>query len=66
MISFWQPHVICVPVPLYHCFGCGMGVLTAALHGASCVFPSPVFSAKAAVKAIHDERYNLQLLSLYP
>lgn len=34
-----------------------MGVLTAALHGASCIFPSPVFSARAAVKAVHDEKY---------
>ncbi|KZS12301.1 Long-chain fatty acid transport protein 6 [Daphnia magna] len=47
---------ICVPVPLYHCAGCVVGVLTAASHGATCVFPSSVFSAKEAIKAIHHER----------
>ena len=49
--------VICVPTPLYHCSGCVVGVLTAAAHGAACVFPSPAFSAKEAVKAIQQERF---------
>ncbi|XP_046450152.1 medium-chain acyl-CoA ligase ACSF2, mitochondrial-like [Daphnia pulex] len=49
-------HKICVPVPLYHCAGCVVGVLTAASHGATCIFPSPVFSAREAVKAVHHER----------
>ncbi|XP_046641884.1 medium-chain acyl-CoA ligase ACSF2, mitochondrial-like [Daphnia pulicaria] len=51
-----KEHKICVPVPLYHCFGCGLAVLAAASFGAACVFPSPVFSAREAVKAIHHER----------
>ncbi|XP_046450150.1 medium-chain acyl-CoA ligase ACSF2, mitochondrial-like [Daphnia pulex] len=51
-----KEHKICVPVPLYHCFGCGLAVLAAASFGATCVFPSPVFSAREAVKAIHHER----------
>jgi acyl-CoA synthetase (AMP-forming)/AMP-acid ligase II len=53
---FYKKQIICVPVPLYHCFGCGLGVLTAASFGATCIFPSPVFSAREVVKAIHHER----------
>jgi fatty-acyl-CoA synthase len=36
-----------------------MGVLSAVSHGGSYVLSSPAFSARKAVKAVEQERYNL-------
>jgi fatty-acyl-CoA synthase len=47
---------LCIPVPLYHCFGMVLGVLTAATHGATMVFPSEGFDAEAVLKAVTAER----------
>jgi acyl-CoA synthetase (AMP-forming)/AMP-acid ligase II len=41
---------ICIPVPLYHCFGMVMGNLCAITHGATMVYPSEVFDAKEALQ----------------
>uniref|UniRef100_A0A1I7Y965 Medium-chain acyl-CoA ligase ACSF2, mitochondrial n=1 Tax=Steinernema glaseri TaxID=37863 RepID=A0A1I7Y965_9BILA len=49
-------HVICIPNPLYHCFGCVMGTLAAVVHKATCVFPSPAFNAEKAIEAIEQEK----------
>ncbi|XP_046636691.1 medium-chain acyl-CoA ligase ACSF2, mitochondrial-like [Daphnia pulicaria] len=51
-----KAHRLCLPVPLYHCFGCVMGVLSAVSHGGSYVLSSPAFSARKAVKAVEQER----------
>ncbi|VDK31405.1 unnamed protein product [Gongylonema pulchrum] len=48
--------IICVPNPLYHCFGCVMGSLSACVHLQTCVFPAPSFDALAALQAIHEEK----------
>ena len=47
---------ICVPVPLYHCFGMVMGNLAATSHGACVVLPSAGFEARATLQAVADER----------
>jgi fatty-acyl-CoA synthase len=47
---------ICVPVPLYHCFGCVIGTLVCMVSGATLILPSPTFDALATMQAIHDER----------
>ncbi|MDL9978417.1 AMP-binding protein [Microbacterium candidum] len=47
---------VCVPVPLYHCFGMVMGVLGAHVHGACVVLPAPVFDAEKTLEAVHHER----------
>ncbi|KAK0411864.1 hypothetical protein QR680_005885 [Steinernema hermaphroditum] len=49
-------HTICIPNPLYHCFGCVMGTLAAVIHKATCVFPSPAFNAEKAIEAIEQEK----------
>jgi len=36
---------VCIPVPLYHCFGMVLGVLAAMTHGAASVFPGEGFDA---------------------
>lgn len=47
---------VCIPVPLYHCFGMVLGVLTCMTHGAAMVFPDEAFSADAVLKAVSEER----------
>lgn len=47
---------ICVPVPLYHCFGCVLGSLCGLVHGAALVFPGEVFHADATLAAMEAER----------
>ncbi|CAD5224462.1 unnamed protein product [Bursaphelenchus okinawaensis] len=48
--------IICIPNPLYHCFGCVMGSLTALMFNQTCVFPAPSFESGAALHALHEER----------
>jgi fatty-acyl-CoA synthase len=43
---------LCIPVPLYHCFGMVLAVLTCAAVGAAMVFPSESFDANATLAAI--------------
>ena len=47
---------LCVPVPLYHCFGMVMGVLGAITHGACLVFPSEAFDPLEVLGAVAEER----------
>jgi fatty-acyl-CoA synthase len=47
---------LCVPVPLYHCFGMVLGVLSCVSVGASLVFPSEAFDPATTLKAVSDER----------
>lgn len=47
---------ICVPVPLFHCFGCVIGTMAAADTGAAVVLPAPTFDPAATLQAIHTER----------
>jgi fatty-acyl-CoA synthase len=50
---------LCSPAPLYHCFGCVMSSLRAAVHGAALVLPSPQFDALAALRAVAEERCTM-------
>ncbi|HWG43491.1 MAG TPA: AMP-binding protein [Gemmataceae bacterium] len=47
---------VCIPVPLYHCFGMVLGNLACTTTGACMVYPSECFSAPAALQTIHAER----------
>ena len=47
---------VCIPVPLYHCFGMVMGVLTCITHGATMVFPSEGFEPLAVLEAVSREQ----------
>jgi len=53
-----QESVICVPVPLYHCFGMVIGSLQMAVWGSKCVFPSAGFDPGAALHAAQREQYE--------
>ncbi|WP_040592576.1 AMP-binding protein [Schlesneria paludicola] len=43
---------LCVPVPLYHCFGCVLASLCAAAYGCAMIYPSETFDAGAVLDAI--------------
>lgn len=47
---------ICIPVPLYHCFGMVIGNLAAVTHGAAMVYPSDAFDPRATLETIAAER----------
>ena len=47
---------ICIPVPLYHCFGMVMGNLASITHGAAMVYPSEGFDPEAVLRAVEAER----------
>ncbi len=47
---------ICIPVPLYHCFGMVMGNLACITHGATMVYPSEGFDPLAVLQAVQSER----------
>jgi fatty-acyl-CoA synthase len=47
---------VCVPVPLYHCFGMVMGNLACTTHGATIVYPAEGFEPEATLAAVAAER----------
>ncbi|MEN2428695.1 AMP-binding protein [Chromobacterium vaccinii] len=47
---------LCIPVPLYHCFGMVMGSLSCLCHGAAMVFPAEGFDALSVLEAAQEER----------
>src|SRR4051812_32522518 len=47
---------VCLPVPLYHCFGCVLGTLCCVAHGAAMIFPAESFQVAATLAAIEQER----------
>ena len=55
-MNFTKQDVLCIPVPLYHCFGMVMSVLTSVLHGATMVFPSEAFEPRATLEALSEEK----------
>lgn len=47
---------LCLPVPLYHCFGCVLGSLQCLVSNVTLVLPSAQFDPLAVLQAIHEER----------
>jgi fatty-acyl-CoA synthase len=47
---------VCIPVPLYHCFGMVLGVLAAVTHGACMVFPGEAFDPESVLECVSNER----------
>ncbi|XP_077595374.1 medium-chain acyl-CoA ligase ACSF2, mitochondrial-like [Stigmatopora nigra] len=53
----WQPNTrVCLPVPLYHCFGSVGGGVCMAVHGISLIFPSRAYCGKRNLAAMQDEK----------
>jgi fatty-acyl-CoA synthase len=47
---------LCIPVPLYHCFGMVLGVLAAMTHQAASVLPGEGFDPLAVLQTVASER----------
>jgi fatty-acyl-CoA synthase len=47
---------LCIPVPLYHCFGMVLGNLACVTHGATMVFPGESFEPKSVLQTVQAER----------
>jgi fatty-acyl-CoA synthase len=56
LMRFTHNDRLVIPVPLYHCFGMVMGNLGCMTHGATMIYPSEGFEAKAVLEAVQEER----------
>ncbi|WP_321796628.1 AMP-binding protein [Burkholderia sp. BCC1988] len=55
-MRFTERDSLCIPVPLYHCFGMVLAVLACVSKGAAMVFPGEAFEPVATLAAVADER----------
>ncbi|HDR9486759.1 TPA: AMP-binding protein [Burkholderia aenigmatica] len=55
-MRFSEQDTLCIPVPLYHCFGMVLAVLACVSTGAAMVFPGEAFDPVATLAAVADER----------
>jgi len=55
-LNYSADDVVCVPVPLYHCFGCVMANLAMVTHGCTLVYPTGKFDALTTLKAITEHK----------
>jgi fatty-acyl-CoA synthase len=55
-MKFTDTDRVCIPVPLYHCFGMVIGNLGCLTHGSAMVYPSEGFDPLATLEAIEAER----------
>jgi fatty-acyl-CoA synthase len=55
-MAFGDAERLCLPVPMYHCFGCVMGTLACVVHGATMVIAAESFDPLATLEAIQQER----------
>ncbi len=56
LMAFSDQDRLVIPVPLYHCFGMVMGNLGCVTHGATMIYASAGFDAKAVLEAVQAER----------
>ena len=54
-MGFTSQDRLCIPVPLYHCFGMVLGVLASVSHGSTMIFPSEAFEPLAVLEAVSEE-----------
>lgn len=47
---------LCIPVPLYHCFGMVLGVLTCVSFGATMILPDEAYDPDTVLKTVQDEK----------
>lgn len=47
---------LCIPVPLYHCFGMVLAVLACISHGSTMVFPGEAFDPEQTLQTVQDEQ----------
>ena len=47
---------LCIPVPLYHCFGMVMANLGCMTHGATMIYPAEAFDPLSVLQTVQNER----------
>jgi fatty-acyl-CoA synthase len=47
---------LCIPVPMYHCFGMVLGTLVCVAHGATMVLPGEVFEPEQTLRVAAEEK----------
>ncbi len=55
-LNFSEADRLCIPVPLYHCFGMVLAVLACVSTGATMIFPGEIFDPAAVLAAVSEER----------
>ena len=54
--NFTHEDRLCIPVPLYHCFGMVMGNLGCITHGTAMIYPSEGFEPLAVLQTVQEEK----------
>jgi fatty-acyl-CoA synthase len=55
-MGYTEQDKVCIPVPLYHCFGMVIGNLACITHGAAMVYPGEGFDPLATLQTVAEER----------
>ena len=55
LLGYTEADRVCIPVPLYHCFGMVLGNLGCVAHGACMVYPAEPFDPEATLHACAQE-----------
>ena len=53
--AYTEADRVCIPVPLYHCFGMVLGTLACTTHGSAIILPGPGFKPEEVLAAVQDE-----------
>ena len=56
LLGYTEQDRVCIPVPLYHCFGKVLGNIAATARGACMVYPAETFEPVATLQACAEER----------
>jgi fatty-acyl-CoA synthase len=56
LLAYTERDRVCIPVPLYHCFGMVLGNLAATTRGACMVYPAETFEPEPTLRACAEER----------
>ena len=59
LLGYTEADRVCIPVPLYHCFGMGIGSLGCVASGATMVYPAPSFEPDSTLDPRRDRRRAL-------
>jgi len=55
-MGFSDQDRLCIPVPLYHCFGMVMGNLACLSHGATAIYPNDAFDPLLTLQTVEEEK----------
>ena len=54
--AYTEEDRVCIPVPLYHCFGMVLGTLACTTHGSAIILPGLGFNPEEVLAAVEGER----------